>query len=252
MFPIRDHNPSGRRPYVTHLLIVLNVVIFITYCLGPGSDMMIVRFFMTWGLVPARIAYGDGYWTVLTSMFLHDGWMHLLGNMLFLYIFGDNMEDRMGHVPFLLFYLCTGFAAALAQFVTDPTSMVPMVGASGAIAGILGGYLLLYPKARVDVIFIFIIFFKVFPIPAWITLGVWFALQLFSGATTHIDDGGIAYWAHVGGFVAGLALTLPTFLRLGGPRFWHVTNGTPPNPKAVYPFELTRVPRVVRHKGPWT
>lgn len=253
MFPIRDHNPSGRTPHVTRLLIGLNVLVFLAYWFGLGSDLAIARFFLDWGLVPARIAFGEGYWTFATSMFLHGGWMHLLGNMLFLHVFGDNMEDRMGHVRFLLFYMFAGLAAAFAQFATDPASMVPMVGASGAIAGVLGGYLLLYPKARVDVVFIFFVFFKVLPIPAWITLGVWFALQLFSGATTPTDTGGVAYWAHVGGFVAGLVLALPTFLLLGGPRFWTITHGAPPNPEAVYPLAATRVPRVVRRRGtgPW-
>ncbi len=252
MFPIRDHNPSGSTPHVTRLLIGLNVVIFLGYWFGLGSNAAIARFFMDWGLVPARIVYGEGYATFLTSMFLHGGWMHLAGNMLFLHVFGDNMEDRMGHGRFLVFYLCAGVAAALAQLLADPASVAPMVGASGAIAGVLGGYLLLYPKARVDVLFIFIVFFKVFPIPAWIVLGVWFALQLFSGATTPTEAGGVAYWAHVGGFVAGLVLTLPTFRRLGGARFWAATAGAPPHPEAVYPLAQSRVPRVVRRKGPWT
>lgn len=251
MFPIRDHNPSGRTPHVTRLLIVLNVAIFLAYWYGLGSDRAIGRFFMDWGLVPARIIYGEGYETFVTSMFLHGGWMHLLGNMLFLHVFGDNMEDRMGHGRFLAFYLGAGLAAALAQMAADPASMVPMVGASGAIAGVLGGYLLLYPKARVDVIFIFIVFFKVFPIPAWIVLGVWFGLQLFSGATTPTDGGGVAYWAHVGGFVAGLVLAGPVFLRLGGVRFWAATHGAPPHPEAVYPLAQSRLPRVVRRRGPW-
>lgn len=251
MFPIRDHNPSGRTPHVTRLLIGTNVVVFLAYWFGLGSDAAIARFFMQWGLIPARIAFGEGYWTFATSMFLHGGWMHLAGNMLFLHVFGDNMEDRMGHGRFLLFYLCAGLAAALVQMAADPASVVPMVGASGAIAGVLGGYLLLYPKARVDVVFIFVVFFKVFPVPAWITLGVWFGLQLFSGATTPTDGGGVAYWAHVGGFVAGLMLALPMFLRLGGPRFWSSTHGVPPHPEAVYSLAQSRVPRVVRRRGPW-
>lgn len=252
MFPIRDHNPSGRTPHVTRLLIGLNVTVFLAYWFGLGSDAAIARFFMNWGLVPARIAFGDGYWTFVTSMFLHGGWMHLLGNMLFLHVFGDNLEDRMGPARFLAFYLAAGLAAALAQIGAAPASMAPMVGASGAIAGVLGGYLLLYPRARVDVVFIFIVFFKVVPIPAWITLGVWFALQLFSGATTPTDAGGVAYWAHVGGFVAGLVLAVPLFLRLGGPRFWRVTHGAPPHPAADYPLHKSGIPRVARRKGPWT
>lgn len=251
MFPIRDHNPSGRTPYVTRLLIVVNVAVFAAYWFGLGSDAAVARFFMTWGVIPARIVFGDGYWTVPTSMFLHGGWMHLLGNMLFLHVFGDNLEDRMGHGRFVLFYFGAGVAAALAQIGADPASGVPMVGASGAIAGVLGGYLLLYPKARVDVVFVFVIFFKVFPVPAWLTLGVWFGLQLFSGATTPTDAGGVAYWAHVGGFVAGLVLAFPTFLRSGGTRFWTETHGAPPHPAAEYPLAATRIPRVARRRGPW-
>ena len=137
-------------------------------------------------------------------MFLHAGWMHLGGNMLFLWIFGDNLEEEMGHLGFLIFYLACGAAAGLAQALPDPGALTPMVGASGAIAGVMGGYLLLFPKARVDVLFIFIIFFRIFAIPAWIVLGIWLALQIFSGVATPTDAGGVAYWAHVGGFVAGL------------------------------------------------
>lgn len=251
MFPIRDHNPSGRTPHVTRMLIGLNVGIFLSYWFGLGSDLAVARFFLAWGVVPARLAAGEGYATLLTSMFLHGGWMHLLGNMLFLHVFGDNLEDRLGHGRFLGFYLGAGLAAALAQMAADPGSTVPMVGASGAIAGVLGGYLLLYPRARVDVLFILFVFFKVVPIPAWIVLGVWFALQVLSGATTPTDAGGVAYWAHVGGFVAGLALAFPAFFAAGGPAFWRITQGAPPHPAAVY--APGRLPRVVRRRdrGPW-
>lgn len=165
MFPIRDHNPSGQTPYVTFALIVINVAVFLWY-FTQLSDWQLNDFFLTWGLVPARFTAGQGYETLLTSMFLHGGWMHLGGNMLFLWIFGDNLEEEMGHVGFLLFYLAAGAAAGLAQALPDPRSLVPMVGASGAIAGVMGGYLLLFPKAKVDVLFIFIIFFRIFAIPA--------------------------------------------------------------------------------------
>lgn len=254
MFPLRDHNPSGRTPLVTYLLVGANVVIFLVYWLGLGSDRAIAEFFLYWGLVPARISYGEGYVTFVTSMFLHGGWLHLLGNMLFLWIFGDNLEDRMGHGRFAAFYLASGLAAAGLQYVADPQTMVPMVGASGAIAGVMGGYLLLYPRARVDVLFIFIIFFRIFPIPAWIVLGLWFGMQVFGGLSTPTDAGGVAYLAHVGGFVAGLALAVPLWLRAGGPAFWQVTAGKPPHPEAVYPMQRTSVPRVNRRKGergPW-
>ncbi|NEY90701.1 rhomboid family intramembrane serine protease [Tabrizicola oligotrophica] len=245
MFPIRDHNPSGRTPYVTFALIALNAVVFLGYWTSL-SDFQIDRLFMTWGLVPQSLMRGEGLASIVTSMFLHAGWMHILGNMLFLWIFGDNLEDEMGHGGFLLFYLLAGLAAALAQVAMDPLSTIPMVGASGAIAGVMGGYLLLFPKARVDVLFIFIIFFRIFAIPAWIVLGVWFALQLFSGLSVPGDMGGVAYWAHAGGFAGGLILGLPAFLRRGGRSYWARTAGHPPHPQAAYPLSRSNIPRVPR------
>lgn len=245
MFPIRDHNPSGRRPIVTWLLIAANVTVFLGYWLTL-SDRQIAYFFYDWGMVPRFVSEGIGLGGLVTHMFLHGGWMHLLGNMLFLFIFGDNMEDELGHGGFLLFYLLAGLAAGLLQYAVDPLSEVPMVGASGAIAGVMGGYLLLYPRARVDVLFIFVIFFRIFPIPAWIVLGVWFGLQLFNGAMTPTDQGGVAYFAHVGGFVAGVLLALRPWLRLGGPAYWRRTHGTPDHPEAVYPMARSSIPRVPR------
>ena len=247
MFPIRDHNPSGRRPYVTFALIAANVAVFLGYWLTLQSESQLNQFFYDWGLVPANLTSGGGVPTLFTSMFLHGGWMHLAGNMLFLWIFGDNLEDEMGHGGFLLFYILSGIAAALAQVVADPASPIPMVGASGAIAGVMGGYLLLFPKARVDVLFIFVIIFRIFPIPAWIVLGVWFALQLFSGVSIPGDQGGVAYWAHAGGFLGGLILTLPAFLRRGGQGFWQRTEGHPPHPAAEYKLARSSIPRVPKH-----
>ncbi|TXI05587.1 MAG: rhomboid family intramembrane serine protease [Pseudorhodobacter sp.] len=245
MFPIRDHNPSGRRPYVTFTLIALNALIFLAYWPG-ASEPQINQVFFDWGLIPARLTTGEGFATVLSSMFLHAGWMHILGNMLFLWIFGDNLEDEMGHGGFLIFYLLSGLAAAFAQVAMDAASPIPMVGASGAIAGVMGGYLLLFPKARVDVLFIFIIFFRIFAIPAWIVLGVWFGLQLFSGLSTPTDMGGVAYWAHAGGFAGGLILGLPALLRRGGKAYWARTKGHPPHPEASYPLSRSSIPRVPR------
>lgn len=248
MFPIRDHNPSTRTPYVTLILIALNVVIFASY-FGVLSDARAAtRFFLTWGLVPAAFSEGHGLANILTSMFLHGGIMHLAGNMLFLWVFGDNLEDELGHLPFLGFYLISGIGAGLAQVLSDPASPVPMVGASGAIAGVLGGYLLLYPKARVDVLFIIVIIFKVIPIPAGLVLTVWFAMQVFSGASTPAGSGGVAYWAHAGGFLVGLGVMLPVWLRLGGPGFWQRTQGHPDHPEARYTRISTRVPQVRRRK----
>lgn len=247
MFPIRDHNPSGRTPFVTIALIAINILVFLGYFLSK-SEMQLNYFFMEWGLVPARIMAGDGYETLITSMFLHGGWMHLAGNMLFLWIYGDNLEDEMGHVGFLLFYLGAGLAAAGLQSFADLGSMIPMVGASGAIAGVMGGYLLLYPKAKVDVLFIFVIFFRIFAIPAWIVLGLWFGIQIFSGLSTPSEAGGVAYWAHAGGFIAGLVLTLPVWLRKGAKAYWRATEGHPPNPETHFEAARSNVPIIPRRR----
>jgi len=246
MFPIRDHNPSGRTPFVTYALIDANIGVFLSYWPLMQSDQQIMRFYFDWALIPALVSEGQGWGGFLTSMFLHGGWMHLLGNMLFLFIFGDNMEDEMGHVGFTLFYLAAGLGAGLIHYVSAPGSPVPTVGASGAIAGVMGGYLLLFPKAKVDILIILVIIFRIIPIPAWIMLGLWFAMQVFGGFGTAPDEGGVAYWAHVGGFAIGLALTLPLWLRLGGPAFWNRTEGHPPHPDAKYRLTRTNVPKVNR------
>ncbi|WP_395539405.1 rhomboid family intramembrane serine protease [Neotabrizicola sp. sgz301269] len=246
MFPIRDHNPSGRRPYVTLALIAANVLIFLAYFPAAQSDYALARVYMTWGLVPARLMAGEGYETLLTHMFLHGGWMHLAGNMLFLWIFGDNLEDQMGHLGFAGFYLVSGLAAAGLQIAPDPSSPVPMVGASGAVAGVMGGYLLLFPKAKVDVLIIIVIFFRIFALPAWLILGIWFGIQLFSGLATPTAEGGVAYFAHIGGFIAGLALTLPIWLRRGAGGYWQATHGQPPHPQANYTLSRSSIPRVPR------
>ncbi len=146
------------------------------------------------------------YLTLITSMFLHGGWMHLLGNMTYLYIFGDNIEERLGKIKFLMFYFLTGLCAALTQALLDTSSTIPMIGASGAIAGILGGYLVLYPKANIKVFFWFIIFFKVFRIRAFIVLGGWILIQFLSFSGEEFNSGGVAYGAHIGGFIAGAIL----------------------------------------------
>lgn len=242
MFPIRDHNPSVRRPYVTYGLIVTNILVFLSY--WYQADTAIGHVIFSFGLVPVDVMEGGARLSILTHMFLHGGWMHLLGNMLFLWIFGDNMEDAMGHRRFALFYLGAGLCAAALQIAGGPTSQVPMVGASGAIGGVLGGYLLLYPKARIDVLFIFIIFFRIFAIPAWIVLGFWFGSQLFSSAAGAQD--GVAYLAHIGGFLGGLALTYPVWTKLGGRAFWARNAGAPPNPQAEYKMARSSIPPVRR------
>ncbi|GGD35836.1 rhomboid family intramembrane serine protease [Sinisalibacter lacisalsi] len=247
MFPIRDHNPSERFPIVTWALIAANVVIFLSYLPLFGDERALAILFWEWGMVPAKLVSGTGYHGLLTAMFLHGSLLHLGGNMLFLWIFGDNLEDRLGHAGFLAFYLATGIGAALLQFAAAPTSPVPMVGASGAIAGVMGGYLLLFPRARVDVLLILIVYFRVFAVPAWLMLGLWFTIQLVSGFGNPAD-GGVAYWAHAGGFALGLAAILPYWIRAGGPRFWARTEGHPDHPEARYRLVESSVPKVRRRK----
>lgn len=248
MFPIRDHNPSGSTPYVTYALIAINIAVFLGYWLFIRTEWALEEFYYDWGLVPLFVTEGHDWHGLLTSMFLHGGWMHLLGNMLFLWIFGDNLEDEMGHFPFLAFYLAAGLGAAGLQILADPYSQIPMIGASGAIAGVMGGYLLLFPRAKVDVFFIFIVFFRIIPVPAWLTLGFWFAIQIVSGSLTPTTEGGVAHWAHVGGFAAGFVLTLPLWMWRGGRGFWNETLGKPPHAAATYALTRTRVPTVRKLK----
>ncbi|MBM4042533.1 MAG: rhomboid family intramembrane serine protease [Planctomycetes bacterium] len=227
MFPYRDHNPSGTAPVVTVTLIALNCIAFVVE-LQQGEGLG--DFLKGYGLRPARVFAGAApeavplavpwrpeqrqvhsvpvWLTFFTSMFLHGGWMHLLGNMWYLWIFGDNVEDRMGHIKFLVFYLLCGLAAAGAQLAANSGSNVPMVGASGAIAGVLGAYLLAFPYARVSTLIFLGFFITVVQLPAFILLGFWFLLQFFSGmeSMTLAETGGVAWWAHVGGFVAGMLL----------------------------------------------
>jgi membrane associated rhomboid family serine protease len=247
MFPIRDHNPSETRPWLTWALIAINIAVFLAYWPALSQDERALdAYFQEWALIPRLVSNGVGWETLVTSMFLHGSWMHLAGNMLFLWIFGDNMEDRFGRLGFLAFYLAGGVGAALAQVAFDPWSPVPVVGASGAIAAVMGGYLLMFPRARVDMLLILIVFVRVISVPAWVMLGVWFGLQLLYGATVNSSGGGVAYWAHAGGFIAGAILAVPVWLRLGGRDYWRVTHGHPPHPEARYPLVQSSVPRVPR------
>ncbi|WP_134727054.1 rhomboid family intramembrane serine protease [Paracoccus luteus] len=241
MFPIRDHNPSERTPYVTIALMLANIALFLLTAPWAGG---MVGLWENLALYPVAVLNGAQAWGLMTHMFLHAGLLHLGGNMLFLWIFGDNLEDQMGHLGFLVFYLASGLAAAAAQIAADPTNGIPMVGASGAIAGVMGGYLLMFPRAKVDVVAIIIILIKMFTIPAWVMLAVWFALQLVSGYAMMGGEAGVAYWAHAGGFVAGVVLALPVFLRRGGPRFWSRTQGRPPHRPVDY--APSRIPTVRR------
>ncbi|SPF78071.1 rhomboid family intramembrane serine protease [Pseudoprimorskyibacter insulae] len=248
MFPIRDHNPSGRTPYVTYLLIAANIAIFLWALPLYDNARALSQFYYDWGFVPARFSAGENPAGLITSMFLHGGWMHLAGNMLFLFIFGDNIEDELGHLPFAAFYIASGIAAALAQYASGPMSPVPTVGASGAIAGLMGAYLLMFPKAKVDVLIIFVIFFRIFPIPAWIVLMVWFGMQLINSVGSSSLDGGVAYWAHAGGFLAGLIIMVPVWIKRGATQYWTRTEGHPPHPEAKYPMAKTSIPKVTRRK----
>ena len=246
MFPIRDHNPSGGTPYVVYALMAANVLAYLGYAGIMGDDRALSHFFYEWAIVPARISDGHGYQTLFTSMFLHAGFLHLAGNMLFLWIFGDNLEDEMGHAGFALFYLAAGIGAGLVHAITAPQALVPTVGASGAIAGVMGGYLLLFPRARVDILFIIVIFFRVVAVPAWLMLGVWLGLQFIGSLHADPNGGGVAYWAHTGGFIVGLVLTLPFWLRRGGAAFWSRTHGRPPHPEKTYKLAASRIPKVPR------
>ena len=257
MFPIRDHNPSQRVPFVTWGLIAINVLVFFSYWGLFADERTLILFFQDWGMVPARLSSGAGGVTLVTSQFLHAGLLHLGMNMLFLYIFGDNMEDAWGHLPFLLFYLACGVAAAGLQYLSAPLSPVPMVGASGAVAGVLGGYMLMYPRARVDVFIFLVIIIRILPFPAWFVLGIWFLLQLLGGVSAPPDAGGVAYWAHAGGFVAGALLCLPIWLKRGGPAYWRRFRGAPPHPETRYRLGRSDIPKAGRRRnapprGPWS
>lgn len=219
MIPLRDANPTRSTPIVTYILIGLNILVFLfQLSLGPHVDRLIFRF----GIVPARVTSDIElldiavltWFPFLTSMFLHGGWMHLIGNMLFLHIFGDNVEDRCGRIRFLVFYVLCGIGASVMQIAISPGSEIPMIGASGAIAGVMGAYVFLYPRARIVTLLPLFIFFPLVELPAFLFLGIWFLMQMFSGVMSlgiGADAGGVAWWAHIGGFGAG-AILLP-FLR---------------------------------------
>jgi membrane associated rhomboid family serine protease len=227
MFPYKDENPTERVALITFAIIIANALAFILVQ-GGGAQAPLARSVCDFGLIPGEILQsakpGSGiqlapgvvclvdpvptYSTVLTSMFMHGGWFHLIGNMVFLWVFGNNIEDAMGHVKFLIFYVLCGVAAAAAQSFINPQSIIPMVGASGAISGVLGAYLLLYPKVRVHTLIILPIYITTVAVPAWVMLGYWMLIQVLSGlgSLSEIDKGGVAFFAHVGGFVAGFLL----------------------------------------------
>lgn len=225
MFPISDHNPTLRTPVTTYAIIAINVAVWVLVQ-GMGRDPALAKSVCELGLIPGEFLHilpngfqiplgqdmacvvspGVSWYAPLTSMFLHGSWFHLIGNMWFLHVFGNNVEDVMGRGRFVAYYLLCGLAAAAAQVAAGPGSPLPMVGASGAIGGVMGGYVLLYPWARIRT-FVFLFFIEV---PALFMLGYWFLLQLGGTAASASDVGGVAFWAHIGGFLAGLAL-IPFF-----------------------------------------
>jgi membrane associated rhomboid family serine protease len=216
MIPLRDAAPSHSFPAITVLLIALNVLAYLhELSLGRKLDV----FLMQYGAVPQHfimagqregVSAVERFLPLFTSMFLHGGWLHLGGNMLYLWIFGDNVEDRLGHLRFVLFYVACGLAAAFAQIYIYPTSKIPMVGASGAVAGVLGAYLVLFPHSRVLALIPILFFFQVVELPAFFFLLFWFGMQFLNGAVSITGapymTGGVAWWAHIGGFASGMAL----------------------------------------------
>ena len=222
MFPVRDDNPQINTPVATYAIIGLNVLAWV-FLQGLGTEPTLSGSICKLGLIPGDVLQvfpegtqvegmcpltGDGSWTTaVSSMFMHGGWMHIIGNMWFLYIFGDNVEDVMGSVRFVLFYVLSGLGAAGAQMFSNPESLVPMVGASGAIGGVMGAYIVLYPRVHVHMFVFFGFFMTTFAVPAVFMLGYWFLLQVFGGfGSLGVEGGGTAFWAHVGGFVAGAGL----------------------------------------------
>ena len=213
-FPFADENPTTKKPIVSWSIIFICSLIFLNYVFE--QEYIKEQIFLSFGMIPA-ILFGHSelssslkvvpaFISIITSMFLHGGWMHLIGNMTYLYIFGDNVEETLGKTKFIIFYLLTGGFAALSQSILDTNSTIPMIGASGAIAGVLGAYLVLFPKAKIKVFFWFIIFFKVFKIRAFIVLGGWIFIQFLSFSGNDLNSGGVAYAAHIGGFISGVIL----------------------------------------------
>ena len=210
MLPLKDDLKSRTRPIVVYAILAVNIIVYLyEISLGPALNDFVIQF----GVTPYNLFHPTGigdYVTVFTSMFIHaDSIMHIVGNMIFLWIFADNVEDRLGHFKFLLFYFVCGIAAALLQSAIDPTSKIPMIGASGAVSGVLGAYILLFPKARVLALIPLGFFLRISYLPSFIFLGIWFLYQFLFGVSSIGARGGVAYFAHIGGFVAGLLLALP-------------------------------------------
>jgi membrane associated rhomboid family serine protease len=209
VLPIGDELQGRvRTPYVTYTLIAINVVIFFVEFLLPEAALQ--DFITRWGAIPAQISQGQDLYGLISSMFLHGGWLHIISNMLFLFVFGDNVEDAMGHVRYLIFYFLCGIVAGLAQVLINPASTIPLIGASGAISGVLGAYIVLFPHGRIRSLVFLGYFVTVIMVPAWAQIGLWIVLQFINGILSlgarMGETGGVAFWAHVGGFVAGAVL----------------------------------------------
>jgi membrane associated rhomboid family serine protease len=218
MIPLKDRDIRKRFPFVTILLITINILIFI-YQLSLAEELKI--FFIHFSVIPNHVyqaLHSDVFKpmvfiTLLTSQFLHGGWLHLGGNMLYLWVFGDNVEDKLGHIRFLVFYLLCGVTASILHIYIEPASAIPTVGASGAISGVLGAYIFMFPKSRVLTLIPIFIFIQIAELPAYVILGLWFVLQFINGLLslgyTDAGMGGVAWWAHIGGFITGLILVMP-------------------------------------------
>lgn len=217
MIPLRDHLPGRSTPIVVFILIAINVLVFLYEVSLPQPRLE--AFVLSYGMIPYEITHSDDLpppgpqpvqVTLLTSMFMHGGWLHLIGNMLYLWIFGNNVEDVFGRVGFLIFYLLMGLAGHVGQILISPSARIPLIGASGAIAGVMGAYLVFYPRARIDTAVIIWYFIRVIPLSAVWVIGLWIVLQFLQGAAalTGTVEGGVAWWAHIGGFVAGAAVGL--------------------------------------------
>lgn len=206
MIPLRDNNPSGKTPVIAYLLIAINSLVFLSM-LGLGESALKL-FYDQYALTPAMVIKGQTLYTLVTSMFLHGSFGHIIGNMLFLNIFGDNIEAVFGRIKFLLFYLICGFGASFLQIITDPLSTIPNLGASGAIAGVMGAYLVLFPRNEVEVLYQGFIGSRTQTVPAYAMLFYWFIAQLFGGVGSLAvsTGGGIAFFAHVGGFITGVVI----------------------------------------------
>lgn len=265
--PIADDNPVRRTPIVTWTIMGLCIAVWLWQVSLPPIAAQAATF--AYGMIPARVLEGvplhprifdyatdiPAWSTIATSMFMHGGWLHLGGNMLYLWIFGNNVEEALGRGRFVVFYLLCGTVAAFAQALPAPGSEIPMVGASGAIAGVLGAYMVLHPRANVRVFFWFIIIFRIINVPAAVVLGGWFLMQFLSGATQPVDQGGVAFLAHMGGFVAGAILVIP-FRRRGVP-LWAGARSRAfavARPRHLAGGSVPRVDLPDRHRrrpGPW-